>query len=185
MKLIVGLGNPGKQYEKTRHNMGFSVLDLIADAFGADAFQNNEKFKGAVARFAAGTDDVILAKPATFMNRSGDAVSRIAVFYKIAPTDIAVVHDEMDLPAGEIKFSFGRGAAGHNGVASIIAALGTEEFLRVRIGIGKGKNVLKKPGMLERSKINKALDRAAEALAVWIEKGTDAAVQFANSGEKE
>jgi PTH1 family peptidyl-tRNA hydrolase len=181
MKLIVGLGNPGKQYEKTRHNVGFTVVDAVAGAFGADAFQNNEKFKSAMTRFVSVNTEVMLAKPATFMNLSGDAVSRIVSFYKIAYADIAVVHDEMDIPAGEIKLSFGRGAAGHNGVASIIAALGTEEFLRVRIGIGKGKDVLKKPGMLERSKINKALERATEALAVWTEKGTGAAVQFANT----
>lgn len=180
MKLIVGLGNPGKEYEKTKHNIGFMTMDLLAGKMRSEEFLKEDKFKSELTCFELDGEKVFLVKPQTFMNLSGEAVQKIASFYKIEPKDIAVVHDELDLPSGEIKVSFGRGSAGHNGVKSIIQKLGTEEFLRVRIGIGKNRNILKKIGLFDRSKINKAIERSVDALLVWLRDGAEAAMQEAN-----
>jgi PTH1 family peptidyl-tRNA hydrolase len=114
MKLIVGLGNPGEKYRKTRHNIGFMVIDALAD----------QK-----------SDDFVLEKPGTFMNESGKAVKKLLANSKFSAADLVVVHDDIDLPLGEFKISFGRGSAGHKGVQSIIDALGTKDFQRIRIGI--------------------------------------------------
>lgn len=133
MKLIVGLGNPGKKYEKTRHNIGFRVLDKMANGFKFE-----KKFN---AEISVGNEDlrskkIIFAKPQTFMNNSGEAVLAISKFYKIDPIDIIVIHDELDLKFGKIKESFGSRSAGHNGVQSIIDRLDTKDFTRIRFGIG-------------------------------------------------
>jgi PTH1 family peptidyl-tRNA hydrolase len=180
MKLIVGLGNPGKEYKKTKHNIGFMAMDLLADKMRSDDFSKEDKFKSELTCFELDGEKVFLAKPSTFMNLSGEAVQKIASYYKIDPKDIAVVHDELDLPAGEIKVSFGRGAAGHNGVRSVIEKLGTEEFLRVRIGVGKDRNILKKIGLFDRAKIKKAIERSVDALLVWLKDGAEIAMQEAN-----
>src|SRR3989338_8517999 len=129
MKLIVGLGNPGKQYAQTRHNLGWLVLDQIAGS--ATAFHERSKFRAAVAE----TGQSILAKPQTFMNRSGGAVKRLLNFYKLTPPDLLVVHDDVDLPFGTIRVLQGGGAAGHKGVASVVDRV-SEDFYRVRVGVG-------------------------------------------------
>lgn len=131
MKLIVGLGNPGKEYEKTRHNIGFRVLDEIAEGFKFE-----KKFNAGIKEEKINKEKIIFAKPQTFMNNSGAAVSTIAKFHKIKPENIVAIHDDMDLVFGKIKLSFGSRSAGHNGVQSIIDSLGTNEFYRIRIGIG-------------------------------------------------
>ncbi len=130
IKLVVGLGNPGREYEQTRHNAGFWFVELLARELGA-AFKKESKFHGDVAK-AAG---VWILKPSTFMNHSGRAVGALAKFYQITPAEILVAHDEMDLPPGGIKMKTG-GAAGSNGVKDIAAHLGTKDFWRLRIGIG-------------------------------------------------
>ena len=134
IKLVVGLGNPGREYEDTRHNAGFWFVDLLAREMGT-SFAKESKFHGEVAKAGSGANSVWLLKPTTFMNRSGQAVGALAKFYQITPEEILVAHDEMDLPAGGVKIKSG-GAAGSNGIKDIVSHLGTKEFWRLRIGIG-------------------------------------------------
>ncbi len=136
IKLIVGLGNPGREYIDTRHNAGFWFVDLLSSEMGA-SFNKESKFHGEVAK--AGS--VWLLKPTTFMNRSGQAVGAIAKFYQITPAEILVAHDEMDLPAGGVKMKTG-GAAGSNGIKDIVNHLGTKDFWRLRIGIGHPRDLV-------------------------------------------
>jgi len=135
MRLIVGLGNPGEKYKNQRHNVGFMVLNR----FVADhnlKWKSNSKLKSEITKF----EDKILVKPQTFMNNSGDAVSLVSSFFKVKPQEITVIHDDVDLPFGEIKEQFNAGAAGHHGIGDIILKLGTKEFNRIRIGIGRPPN---------------------------------------------
>ena len=137
MKLIVGLGNPGSQYAGNRHNIGFMALDRIANDHGATPWRS--KFQGVFAELRWGSDKVILLKPETFMNRSGDAVQAAAAFYKLGAEDITVLHDEIDLAPGKVKFKRGGGHAGHNGLRSIHAQIGPD-YARVRLGVGHPGN---------------------------------------------
>lgn len=134
MKLIVGLGNPGKQYERTRHNVGFVVVDTLATDYGlrttADRKHQAEVVKGAIEGKRA-----ILAKPQTYMNNSGRSVKALLAYHKLTPADLVVVHDDKDIPLGEIRVQKNRGAAGHNGMLSIIEHLGTKDFARIRVGV--------------------------------------------------
>lgn len=143
IKLIVGLGNPGQQYEKTRHNAGFLLLDRLVDACGS-AWSSESKFQGCVATGMVAGSKVVFLKPQGFMNRSGSAVGLISRYYKFAVNEILVVHDELDLSAGVVKLKKGGGHAGHNGLRDIIANLGEKDFYRIRVGIGRpvaGKKV--------------------------------------------
>lgn len=173
MKLIVGLGNPGKKYTKTRHNVGFMILDSLFDSIaetkGLSGWELSKKFNAEIVGFTENNEKIILAKPMTFMNLSGQAVHLLAHYYKIPPRDIVVVHDDKDLPLGEIKVQTNRGHAGHNGVKSIINSIGTEDFYRVRVGIASSnekkmqntpKFVLEKFGILEKSKLTKVIEGA-------------------------
>lgn len=135
MFLVVGLGNPGKKYENTRHNVGFKAVDAFCDAHGFATFQS--KFKGFYARGEAGGITVVALKPETFMNLSGESIQPAAAFFHIEPKHIIVMHDELDLPFGEVRVKVGGGHGGHNGLRSTIAQLGTPDFVRVRIGIGR------------------------------------------------
>ncbi|MDO9047492.1 MAG: aminoacyl-tRNA hydrolase [Methylobacter sp.] len=138
IKLIVGLGNPGRQYEKTRHNAGFLFLDrLISDS--SWNWVRESRFDGLLTEVGVGVADgkVLLLKPSTFMNRSGQAVGKVARYYKLASDEILVVHDELDFDVGVVKLKKDGGHAGHNGLRDIIAHLGTKEFYRLRIGIGR------------------------------------------------
>jgi len=134
MKLVVGLGNPGKKYAATRHNTGFWWVDGLARSAGT-ACRQEARFHGEVAKIPGATGDVWLLKPATYMNESGRAVGALADFFKIAPADILIVHDDLDLAPGVIRLKFG-GSASSNGVRSVVARLGSREFWRLRIGIG-------------------------------------------------
>jgi peptidyl-tRNA hydrolase, PTH1 family len=134
MLLVVGLGNPGREYASHRHNVGFMVLDELARAHGADPFRS--KFSGAFSRLRLGGEELLLLKPQTFMNESGRSVGPAAGFFRVPPTDVLVIHDELDLPAGELRLKRGGGHAGHNGLRSIISCLGSPDFGRIRIGIG-------------------------------------------------
>ena len=140
IKLVVGLGNPGREYEQTRHNAGFWWVDVLARDLGA-TFKKEAKFRGEVAK-AGG---VWLLKPTTFMNHSGQSVGALAKFYQIQPNEILVAHDEMDLPPGGLKMKVG-GAAGSNGVKDIVSHLGTRDFWRLRIGIGHPRELAAKFG---------------------------------------
>jgi len=174
MKLVVGLGNPGGKYEKTRHNAGFWWLDLVANLQRA-AFRRESRFQGSTAKASTGGGDLWLLKPETFMNVSGQAVAALAGYYKIAASDILVAHDELDLPPGGVKLKFGGGLSGHNGLKSIAASIGTQDFWRLRIGIGHPRDnaasesevvdyVLHAPRAEEQTAIDTALARAIE---VW------------------
>ena len=159
IRLVVGLGNPGREYERTRHNAGFWWLDDLARELGA-SFKKESKFHGDVAK----AGNVWLLKPQTFMNRSGQAVGALAKFYQITPEEILVAHDEMDLPPGGLKMKIG-GAAGSNGVKDIVGHLGTRDFWRMRIGIGHPREMaLKLGGDMSRAEVvDYVLHRPAKA----------------------
>ncbi len=181
MKLIIGLGNPGKKYERTRHNVGFMVLDalhknLLNNDIGD--WQLSKKFNAEISGCQIGGDKIILAKPMTFMNNSGESIGLIAHYYKIAPRDIILVHDDKDILLGNVKVQSDRGHAGHNGVRSAIEHIGTQKFDRVRIGIASEnekkmqdipKFVLNKFGILEKKKLDKAIQRSVTEINKIIE----------------
>lgn len=173
MKLVVGLGNPGTKYEKTRHNAGFWWLDLVANLQRA-TFRRESRFQGAVAKVSTSDGELWLLKPETFMNLSGQAVAALASYYKIAPKEILIAHDELDLPPGSTKLKFGGGLSG-NGLKSVAASLGTRDFWRLRLGIGHPRDnaasesevidyVLHAPRSEEQQAIEEAMTRA---LDVW------------------
>jgi PTH1 family peptidyl-tRNA hydrolase len=140
MKLIVGLGNPGEKYTGTRHNLGFEVLDTLLKKYkpvNDSQWETDKKSKSLVKKIKIKTHEVILSKPQTYMNNSGLTVGSLTTYYKIKPQDVVVIHDELDLPLGKIQIKFGGGTAGHNGLESIIKSIGTDKFLRIRMGIGK------------------------------------------------
>jgi len=160
IKLVVGLGNPGLQYQKTRHNAGFLFLDELVSANSGAQWQISRQFIGEVSAFSYSGERVIVIKPNTFMNRSGQAVGIIAGFYKIKSDEILVVHDELELSVGHAKMKFGGGHAGHNGLRDIIAKIGSADFYRLRIGIGRPQvgsvadYVLSKPSLEEQAKMD-------------------------------
>ena len=135
MKIIAGLGNPGAEYAKTRHNVGFMFVDALADALGLSASDWKDKFDAKVADARIGTEKVVLVKPQTYMNESGRAISPLMNWYKLEPEDLIVAHDDMDIPAGTIRIRKKGSAGGHNGIKSVLAHVGDEHFARVRIGI--------------------------------------------------
>ncbi len=170
MKLIVGLGNPGKEYEDTRHNVGFKVIDKIAENIGKVKFSN--KFD---ASFYNGIDFILL-KPQTFMNLSGKSVKQVVDFYKINPSDIFVICDELDIPVGQAKIKISSSSGGHKGIENIINQIGTPEFYRLKIGIGRPKNksfkisdyVLSKFEPNEDKVIKKVISEAADISLSYI-----------------
>ena len=139
MKMIVGLGNPGKEYENTRHNAGFIILDNYAKEKNITDFKR--KFNGLYATYFYNDDKVILLKPQSFMNLSGTVVKKFASFFKIKPEDILIIQDDLDLPVGKIKIKFKGSSGGHNGIKNIIENLKTEIFPRFKVGIGKDDNI--------------------------------------------
>jgi peptidyl-tRNA hydrolase, PTH1 family len=134
--LVVGLGNPGPDYAKNRHNLGFMVADILADRIGS-GFKVHKRSGAEVATGRIAGRSVVLAKPRTYMNESGRQVGPLAKFYSVAPADVVVIHDELDVEFGRIRLKVGGGVAGHNGLRSVASALGTNDFQRVRIGIGR------------------------------------------------
>ena len=136
MKVIVGLGNYGKEYERTRHNAGFLALDRIGTDFGFEPFRLEKEFEAEISSGRIGSEKTLLVKPQTYMNASGRAVQKVLGFYKLAPSDLLVIHDDLDIRLGECRITGSSRAAGHKGVQSIIDSLGTQDFCRVRLGIG-------------------------------------------------
>jgi PTH1 family peptidyl-tRNA hydrolase len=182
IKLIVGLGNPGREYESTRHNAGFWWVDEFAQA-NQCSFKAEGKFHGVAARGNVRSHELFLLKPQTFMNVSGRAVGAMAQFYKILPENILVVHDELDLPPGSAKLKLGGGHGGHNGLKDIIAHLGTRDFWRLRIGIGHpgersevSNYVLNAPRREEFELIVHAMQRAQEVAPLIVEGKLEAAM---------
>ena len=187
IKLIVGLGNPGPDYERTRHNAGFWFAEDVAHDIGG-SFASEKKFFGQIARGSGGFSEVRALKPQTFMNLSGQSVAAVAKFYDIAPDAILVAHDELDLDAGEIKLKFGGGHAGHNGLRDIQAKLGTGDYWRLRIGIGHSRDsanaqqpvadwVLNRPRRDEQDAIEVAIERALALLHFLVVGDTESAVK--------
>lgn len=137
MKIILGLGNPGEKYVHTRHNVGFDLLDKLRKAWDFPDFQMEKKFEAEISKGNFNNQEVLLIKPQTFMNLSGETVQKVLNFYKLTPNDILVIHDDLDIKLGEYRLATDSSSAGHNGVQNIIDKLGTQKFQRLRIGIGR------------------------------------------------
>ena len=185
MKLLVGLGNPGSKYANNRHNIGFMALDRIADDHGFAPWRS--KFQGQLSEGRLGSGKVVLLKPETFMNNSGQSVGEAMRFFKLAPEDIIVLHDEIDLAPGKVRYKTGGGHAGHNGLRSIMQHVGTTDFVRLRIGVGKpppsqaGRDyVLRRPGKVEAEALAQSLEAAADAVELFIAEGIDVAMNQVN-----
>lgn len=173
--LIVGLGNPGPQYEATRHNAGFWFVEQVARQYGGQ-FRSETRFHGEVARVTLGGREVWLLKPQTFMNRSGQSVAALARFYKIPLENMLVVHDELDLPPGVARLKQGGGHGGHNGLRDIVAHMGGKDFMRLRIGIGHPGNsgqvsdyVLSRASAADQGMIDDSIDAALAVLPRVVE----------------
>lgn len=182
MKIIVGLGNPGKIYERHRHNVGFNVVDVFGARHSIDI--RKRAFGALIGSGIIIGETVVLAKPQTFMNISGDSVLPLVRFYRLEPVDLIVVHDDLDIELGSLKITKGQGHGGHNGVKSVAESLGTNEFFRVRVGIGRppagmdpADYVLSGFEDIERGPAYDAVEKAVDAVEIFIEKGLTAAQQ--------
>ena len=179
IRLIVGLGNPGAEYEQTRHNAGFWLVDNLAYSLPHCRLQRETKFQALAAKTRLGGQDVWLLQPQTFMNLSGRAVGAIAKFFKISPQEVLVVHDELDLPPGSAKLKKGGSTGGHNGLKDIAAALGTQDFWRLRLGIGHPREqglktavidfVLHRPRAEEQKLIDDAITQSLSIIPLLCE----------------
>ena len=189
IRLIVGLGNPGREYEANRHNVGFRWVDDLA-RLQKLSFRSEAKFHGLTARGQLNGHEVLLLKPQTFMNVSGRSVGAMANFYKITPAEVLVVHDELDLPPGVARLKMGGGHGGHNGLKDIIAHLGSRDFWRLRIGIGHpgdrnevANYVLNDPRREESDLIENAMQQAQNIANLAIEGKTEAAMLKLHSAQ--
>ncbi|MGB9911544.1 MAG: aminoacyl-tRNA hydrolase [Microgenomates group bacterium] len=190
MILIVGLGNPGEKYQNTRHNLGFMVVEAIAKKFLSlkqTNWEEEKKFNSLILRVPP---NILLVKPQTFMNSSGMAVKKMANFFKIEPENIWIIHDDIDLPLGKIKIRLGGGSGGHRGVESVIEQLGTDKFIRFRLGIGhpgRGKDsvvekyVLQEFDVNQKSEIKKMIKKTVKAVEVGLKEGIEKAMNKFNS----
>jgi PTH1 family peptidyl-tRNA hydrolase len=187
MILLVGLGNPGRKYERNRHNVGFLVADEVARANGLPEFR--EKFSGVFTKGTAWDADVVVLKPMTFMNDSGNCVQPAQTFHKVAVGDVVVVHDELDLPFGDVRVKVGGGHAGHNGLRSLIERLGSPDFVRVRVGIGRPPPafrgevvdyVLGDFDAVERATLPDIVEKAVRAAERVVRDGAAAAMNAVN-----
>ena len=181
MKLIVGLGNPGKEYAETRHNVGFKALDLLQQDLKTSEWKLEPRYQALVSEGA----DFLLIKPQTFMNLSGQAVWPFKKFYKVALEDILVIYDDMAFAVGELKIRKNGSAGGHNGMKSVIAGLGSENFSRIRIGIGEATHagrdhVLSKFSSAEKKQLTEVLEKACAAVQTYLNEGTEAAMNKFN-----
>lgn len=186
MKVIVGLGNPGKQYEETRHNAGFMVVERLARSMGVVG-KHESRFEAMVGEGRLGTEKVLLVEPLTFMNLSGRAVQKVLHFYKLTPDDLVVVFDDFAIALGQVRVRTTGSAGGHNGISSIIQSLNTHNFPRVRVGVGPlppgsstTKFVLDKFSTAERPLLEQGLDAGVGAVETAIKDGFTAAMQKYN-----
>ena len=178
IRLIVGLGNPGAEYEQTRHNAGFWLVDNLANSLPNARLQRESGFDAMVAKTIIGGNQLWLLEPQTYMNRSGQSVGAIARFYKIQPDEVLVVHDELDLPPGAAKLKKGGSSGGHNGLKDITSALGTQDYWRLRIGIGHPRTlnlnqpvadfVLHRPRREEQLLIEEAIEKALRVIPTAV-----------------
>ena len=185
MKIIAGLGNPGSEYAKTKHNVGWMLADAIADRIGASSWKEQEK--GMVAQGFIGGEKVLIVKPMTYMNNSGECIGALMRWFKLEPENIIVCHDDMDIPAGTIRIRKKGSAGGHNGIKSIIQHLGTELFPRVRIGIGRPlpkwtvvDHVLSDFSQEDVPKIKEAIEYLLPAVECMVTEDTDMAMNRFN-----
>ena len=190
MKLIVGLGNPGIQYKDTRHNVGFKVVDELAKRQNVETW--NEKFGGLEARAHFGDQSAVLAKPLSYMNLSGQAVQGFSAFYKVESPDVFVIVDDVALPLGQLRARKGGSAGGHNGLKSVMECLGTKDFPRLRVGVGRGdtrgdlgNHVLGRFRPDEHEIISVAVLRAADATETFIRFGIEKAMNAFNAATKQ
>lgn len=191
MKVIVGLGNPGAQYERTRHNVGFRVVDRLANKWGWS--WNERRGKAILASGTVGSEKVVLAKPLTYMNLSGEAVGELIRWYKIAPSDLLVIYDELDLPNGKVKLLGAGNAGGHNGMRDILTKLHTNAFPRLRIGIGRSQNnnmagkdyVLSAASGDDGIILSSAEERAVEAVELLLRQGLATSMNVVNTDPEE
>ena len=192
--LLVGLGNPGATYHNTRHNIGFTVLDALAQAHGQgeSGWQHKASFKGLIQRLQWQGQTVWLLKPQTYMNRSGQSLRATLDWFKLSPASLLVIYDDMDLPVGRLRLRLSGSAGGHNGMKSIIDQLKTQEFSRLRIGIGAGRqpadrdravisHVLGNFSKAERQIMDGVVDRALEAVEICISAGVERAMNLYNA----
>ena len=190
MKIVVGLGNPGARYKDTRHNVGFMVMDRLAARLGADFSQ--EKYNGLIARTLRAGETVLLVKPLTFSNNSGECVARILRYTETEQSDLLVVADDVNLPLGRLRLRESGSAGGHNGLKSIIERIGGQDFPRLRIGVGLGNgggglvgHVLGAFASEERAPRNEAIERAADATLMYLDEGMTRAMNAFNGGAPE
>ncbi len=182
MIIIIGLGNPGKKFENTRHNVGFMALDEFARKNNFPDFELQKKSNSLISE----NENIVLAKPQTFMNESGKAVKSLTTHYPLQTTNLIIIHDDIDLPVGKIKIIKERGSAGHKGVESIIKNIGNDGLIRIRIGIGLEnkidamKVVLKKFSPDEQKTINQTLEKVVDALSIFIKEGLEKAMNEFN-----
>jgi PTH1 family peptidyl-tRNA hydrolase len=189
IRLIVGLGNPGPEYEQTRHNAGFWLVDNLA----GNRLAREARYNALAAKASIAGQEVWLLEPQTYMNRSGQSVGALARFYKIAPEEILVVHDELDLPPGAAKIKKGGSSGGHNGLKDITAALGTQDYWRLRIGIGHPRTmnlqqqvvdfVLHRPRKEEQVLINEAIEKSLDVIPLLCEGKFEAAMMKLHSAK--
>jgi len=185
IRLIVGLGNPGPEYEQTRHNAGFWLVDNLANSLPGTRLQRDSRYNAMIAKTAIGGNEVWLLEPLTFMNRSGQSVGALARFFKIAPAEVLVVHDELDLMPGIARLKKGGSAGGHNGLKDITAALGTQDYWRLRLGIGHPRTlslqqqvadfVLHRPRREDQELIEQAIDKSLLVMPQIVEGKFEAA----------
>ena len=188
MKLICGLGNPGREYERHRHNIGFMVVEALLSRARAEL--NHEKFQARVGQGSLGGEKVLFLEPQTYMNLSGRSLAEAARFYKVAVEDILVIHDELDLPFGRLQLKVGGGSGGHNGLKSIVSSLGADGFIRLRFGVDKpqGPNakervagyVLSNFDDAERRQLDDLIPQAADAAESWVRDGLATAMNRYN-----
>ncbi|MBT9313437.1 aminoacyl-tRNA hydrolase [Leptothoe kymatousa] len=196
-KLLVGLGNPGQKYDRTRHNVGFEVIDHLAAQWSVKLTEN-KRFHGNFGEFRLGTGDrLILLKPTTYMNRSGQSVRAVLDWYKLTAADVLVIYDDMDLPIGKLRLRLSGSAGGHNGMKSIISHLGTQDFPRLRLGISRADQAAGQPGGAvvghvlgkfapdERKVVNASIDFAGEAVEFSLRKGIERAMNLYNGRQVE
>jgi PTH1 family peptidyl-tRNA hydrolase len=185
--LVVGLGNPGKAYAATRHNLGFEAVDAVVSRAGGSAYR--DKFSGSFVEISLEGQRLGVLKPGTYMNESGRSVGAAATFYKVEPKDIVIVHDELDLAFGDVRLKKGGGEAGHNGLKSVSLHLGTKDYLRLRLGVGKpppgfrgtgADFVLEGFAASERAQLGAIVDRAADAVALLAGHGLEHAMNVTN-----
>ena len=190
MKLLVGLGNPGKKYAKTRHNIGWMLLDILKEKFEATVFRSQAAFQAEVSETRLGSEKVLLVKPTTYMNNSGETVNALISYYHLSPADVLVLQDEMDYPLGKFAFAATGGAAGHNGIGSIHSLLGTKEIGRLRLGIDRPQGPLKAQDYVlqafsdeERETLAQVLETATKAVQDWTIIGLTATMNSWNGVE--